>query len=204
MGTTSASWIEETVRKQIGRTCLEDWKDRIARYWSVQIDQIDEEQLFKVLKEWYGAKEAKLLLRKGRSGRLQAVIAGQVKSFITRFSEKVANCVGKGDTFQCYDLDLIEKPYSTCTVMWEDDPNNKYKVPVAGMIAVVGNVLVRHPGGTGTLCPVWPRWISHSFWQCGYTRAVKTKDQAANMEERLRRRAGPVRERSGKQLPSPK
>jgi hypothetical protein len=136
----------------------------------VQIDQIDEEQLYKVLKEWYGGKGAKLLLRKGRSERLQAVIAGQVKSFITRFSAKVANCVGKGDTFQCYDLDLIEKPYSTCTVMWEDDPNNKYKVPVAGMIAVGGNVLVRHPDGAGTLCPVWPRWISHSFWQCGYTR----------------------------------
>ena len=71
--------------------------------------------------------------------------------------------------------------------MWEDDPNNKYKVPVDGMIAIVGNVLVRHPDGTGTLCPVWPRWISHSFWQCGYTRlAVKNKEQVAKMEERLR------------------
>ena len=89
--TTSVGWIEETVRKQIGRTPLDDWKDRIARYWSVQIDQIDEAQLYKVLKEWYGAKEAKLLLRKGRSERLQAVIAGQVKSFLTRFCEKISN-----------------------------------------------------------------------------------------------------------------
>jgi hypothetical protein len=50
MRTKFVGWIEEAVKKQIGRNRLDDWMDRIARYWSVQIDQIDEDQLYEVLK----------------------------------------------------------------------------------------------------------------------------------------------------------
>jgi hypothetical protein len=156
-------WLQDCVLWLIGKERLERWKDQIAEYWERAIDGIDQGKLLRVLTRLYGKKEGKNLLRASRSDKVKAIVDAEAGWLVNRLVGKVEKIVrGPEDRLEATDLRLKEHPYSEAEVIHEGTTT---RYDVDGIICITGTVTAHHPGGSKSAVTVFPRWISHPFWQ---------------------------------------
>ena len=167
-------WLPERVLRLIGKERLAEWEDQIADFWEREIDGIDQAQLLRALALLYGQAEAKELLRASRSDKVKAVVDGERRRLVHRLVEKVESGVrGPGDRLVAEGLKLEDRPYSEAEVLHE---GTTYYHEVDGLICITGVITAHHPDGSASVVTVFPRWISHPFWQYGH----RTSEIATN------------------------
>jgi hypothetical protein len=120
----------------------------------------------RALTRLHGKKEGKKLLRASRSDKVKAVVDAEGRWLVNRLVRKVEVIVrGPEDRLEAAGLRLEEHPYSKAEVFHEGT-TTRYRVD--GIICITGTVTAHRPDGSKTAVTVFPRWISHPFWQYGH------------------------------------
>jgi hypothetical protein len=156
-------WLYKRAIRIVGRKRLDEWKDRLAAYWELNIEKVDEKQLLIALSRLYGKKEGKKILRMSRSEHTKRLVEGEEARLMWSFLIKLGKVVRDPDDFiSTSGLNLEEHDYSKAIILHE---GKEYNVDVDGMVAITGKIHVDHVDGSQSDMTIFSRWLSHPFWQ---------------------------------------
>jgi hypothetical protein len=138
-------------------------EDKLGEYWSKEIDRIKEKDLLKIFVGWYGnKKEAKTILKKGRSEKVKSAIEASMWLLYGNFCRKVVRHIRDGKKLVRFErLDLEVQPSCHCITTMNGKSTTHW---VAGSQQIVGDVIFTDEGDKFRL-HVFHRFMSHPFWQ---------------------------------------
>ena len=140
---TSMKIYSNLGERLLGKTVVEDFKDRIGRYWDERRGGLNTEILFKeMLRIFRKKKVVRELMKESREEAIKRLVDQDIRNIFNLWQTKTMRLIVRDvnnevipQTIECYSSGLLFEEDSSCEVLFKND---RFESLVEGRRAIVG------------------------------------------------------------------